>query len=61
MKFQHPILRRLAGFGISTFARNWMSTLDFKAAFYDERVERLEFWMRRGRQVLPILQKFLGQ
>ena len=45
MKFQHPILRRLAGFGISTFARNWMGTLDFKAAFYDQRVDaaRLDF------------------
>ncbi|GAA5483626.1 GbsR/MarR family transcriptional regulator [Haloferula sargassicola] len=29
--------------------------------FFDERVERLENWMRRGRMVLPILQKFLGQ
>lgn len=29
--------------------------------FYDERIERLEFWMRRGRQVLPIVQKVLGQ
>nr|WP_246417945.1 MarR family transcriptional regulator [Haloferula luteola] len=30
-------------------------------AFFDERVERLEGWIRRGRMVLPILQKFLGQ
>ena len=29
--------------------------------FYDERVERLENWMRRGRMVLPVMQKFLGQ
>ena len=45
MKFQHPILRRLAGFGISTFARNWMASLDFKAAFYDETVDaaRIDF------------------
>ena len=39
MKFQHPILRRLAGFSLSTFARNWMSTLDMQAAFYDERAD----------------------
>ncbi len=29
--------------------------------FYDERVEKLETWMRRGRMVLPLLQKVLGQ
>ncbi|MFM2242722.1 MAG: hypothetical protein RLZ97_1577 [Verrucomicrobiota bacterium] len=29
--------------------------------FYDERVDRLENWMRRGRMVLPVMQKFLGQ
>lgn len=37
MKFQHPMLRRLAGFSVSTIARNWMGTLDYQAAFYDER------------------------
>lgn len=30
-------------------------------AFFDERLDRLENWMRRGRMVLPVLQKFLGQ
>ena len=39
MKFQHPILRRLAGFSVATLARNWMSTLDFQACFYDETVD----------------------
>lgn len=29
--------------------------------FYDERVEKLEGWMKRGRMVLPMLQKILGQ
>jgi DNA-binding transcriptional regulator GbsR (MarR family) len=29
--------------------------------FFDERVARLEGWMRRGRMVLPLLQKVLGQ
>lgn len=29
--------------------------------FYTERIDRLENWMRRGRMVLPLLQKFLGQ
>jgi len=30
-------------------------------AFVNERVERLDQWMRRGGKVLPILQKILGQ
>lgn len=30
-------------------------------SFYDERVEKLEIWMRRGRMVIPLLQKVLGQ
>lgn len=29
--------------------------------FLNERVERLEQWMRRGGRVLPLLQKILGQ
>lgn len=29
--------------------------------FVRDRVERLDQWMRRGRQVLPLLQKILGQ
>lgn len=29
--------------------------------FLIERVERLESWMKRGNQVLPLLQKLLGQ
>lgn len=29
--------------------------------FYKERFERLESWMKRGGQVLPMLQKLLGQ
>lgn len=29
--------------------------------FYNERIERLESWMKRGGQLLPILQKILGQ
>jgi DNA-binding transcriptional regulator GbsR (MarR family) len=29
--------------------------------FYDERVAKLETWMRRGRMVLPLLQRVLGQ
>lgn len=29
--------------------------------FVKDRVERLEQWMRRGGQVLPLLQKMLGQ
>ncbi|MBK1827790.1 GbsR/MarR family transcriptional regulator [Haloferula rosea] len=29
--------------------------------FYDERVDKLEGWMKKGRKVLPILQKILGE
>lgn len=32
-----------------------------KQEFVRERVERLDQWMRSGRQVLPLLQKILGQ
>jgi hypothetical protein len=32
-----------------------------RRAFYDERVGKLEIWMRRGRMVIPLLQKVLGQ
>jgi hypothetical protein len=39
MKFQHPILRRTAGFAVATFARNWMCTLDIQTAFFDETVD----------------------
>ncbi len=30
-------------------------------AFFTDRIERLEAWMKRGGQVLPLLQKILGQ
>lgn len=30
-------------------------------AFFNERLERLDSWMRRGGRVLPVLQKILGQ
>ncbi|WP_411826353.1 GbsR/MarR family transcriptional regulator [Luteolibacter sp. AS25] len=29
--------------------------------FFTERIDRLESWAKRGGQVLPVLQKFLGQ
>ena len=29
--------------------------------FFQERIERIEKWMKRGKQVLPILQKILGE
>ena len=29
--------------------------------FFDDRIKRLESWMKRGGQVLPMLQKILGQ
>jgi DNA-binding transcriptional regulator GbsR (MarR family) len=37
------------------------STAQDKQDFVRERVERLDQWMRSGRQVLPLLQKLLGQ
>jgi DNA-binding transcriptional regulator GbsR (MarR family) len=30
-------------------------------AFYDERIARLDGWMKRARMMLPLVQKFLGQ
>ncbi len=30
-------------------------------AFFNERIERIEAWMKRAGQVLPMLQKILGQ
>jgi DNA-binding transcriptional regulator GbsR (MarR family) len=32
-----------------------------KREFYDERLEKLQNWIRRGRRVLPVLQKLLGE
>lgn len=32
-----------------------------KIHFYEDRVRRLNSWMSRGRKVLPILQKILGE
>lgn len=29
--------------------------------FYGERLSKLEVWMRRGRMLLPVVQRFLGQ
>ena len=34
---------------------------EVRRAFYHERTERLENWMRQGGRLLPVLQKFLGQ
>lgn len=38
-----------------------LNTDPTEQAFLNERIERLESWMKRGGQVLPILQKILGQ
>jgi DNA-binding transcriptional regulator GbsR (MarR family) len=40
---------------------NSLTTDPTEQAFLDERIERLESWMKRGGQLLPILQKILGQ
>jgi DNA-binding transcriptional regulator GbsR (MarR family) len=32
-----------------------------KREFYDARIEKLQKWIRRGRRVLPVLQKLLGE
>lgn len=39
MKFHSPYLRSLAGFSVASVIRNWMSTLDFKTAYYDRSVD----------------------
>jgi HTH-type transcriptional regulator, glycine betaine synthesis regulator len=38
-----------------------LSTDSIERAFLNERIERLDAWMKRGKQVLPILQKILGE
>jgi len=30
-------------------------------SFYQERAKRIESWLKRGKQVLPVIQKILGQ
>ena len=40
---------------------NSLTTDPTEHAFLNERIERLESWMKRGGQLLPILQKILGQ
>lgn len=32
-----------------------------KREFYHERIEKLQKWIRRGRRILPVLQKLLGE
>jgi lysophospholipid acyltransferase (LPLAT)-like uncharacterized protein len=39
MKFQSRWLRRLAGFSVATFASNWMATMSYKGALYEEGVD----------------------
>lgn len=38
-----------------------MTTDPVEREFLEERIERLESWMKRGGQILPVLQKLLGQ
>jgi HTH-type transcriptional regulator, glycine betaine synthesis regulator len=38
-----------------------LTTDPIERAFLNERIERLESWMKRGGQLLPILQKLLRQ
>ena len=38
-----------------------LTTDPIESTFLNERIERLESWMKRGGQVLPMLQKILGQ
>jgi lysophospholipid acyltransferase (LPLAT)-like uncharacterized protein len=39
MKFKSPLLFKLAGLLGSAAVRNWMSTLDYKAAYYDRAID----------------------
>jgi DNA-binding transcriptional regulator GbsR (MarR family) len=38
-----------------------LSTDPIERACLEERIERIESWMKRGKLVLPLLQKILGQ
>ncbi len=38
-----------------------LSTDPAEREFFTDRIERLETWMKRGGQVLPVLQRILGQ
>jgi HTH-type transcriptional regulator, glycine betaine synthesis regulator len=38
-----------------------LSTDPIERAFLDERIKRIDSWMKRGKLVLPLLQKILGQ
>jgi DNA-binding transcriptional regulator GbsR (MarR family) len=38
-----------------------LSTDPEEREFFEDRIQRLEAWMKRGGQVLPMLQKILGQ
>jgi lysophospholipid acyltransferase (LPLAT)-like uncharacterized protein len=48
MKITSPFLHRLGGLLASSAVRNWMSTLEYKAAFYDPSVD-------------PVNEKYSGQ
>jgi len=39
MKLKNPLLFKLAGLLGSAAVRNWMSTLDYKAAYYDRAID----------------------
>ncbi|MGJ8634872.1 MAG: GbsR/MarR family transcriptional regulator [Luteolibacter sp.] len=38
-----------------------LSTDPVERKFFNERVDRIEKWIKRGKQVLPVLQKILGE
>ncbi|MDR0869504.1 MAG: hypothetical protein LBN39_01780, partial [Planctomycetaceae bacterium] len=39
MKITSPLFWKTAGLMSTMFIRNWMSTVDFKAAFYDPAID----------------------
>ncbi len=39
MNLNHPFINKLAGLVSANVVRTWMGTLDYKAAFYDRRVD----------------------
>jgi HTH-type transcriptional regulator, glycine betaine synthesis regulator len=45
--------------GLSTAARD-LDDMD-RRRFIEDRLDKLDHWMRSGRKVLPIIQKLLGQ
>ena len=49
MKIRHPLLVRFAGLTATTAIRGWMSTIDYRVAYYDPTVDPVVSRQRRLR------------